>query len=168
MRGGSSRISAAPRPAGVRAAGLGRRTADAGPHRERTYVASGHGAWGITLGPASARLVADLALGRPVDIPPALDVRRFSVVVVDASVVILPLPVVPVLVVRWRSCRSWTASAPWTSAGFAQADDLTVLAGAVDVELAALALDEREGLPSRTLPDVFRYSPLREPVRMSA
>jgi glycine/D-amino acid oxidase-like deaminating enzyme len=42
------------------------------------YVASGHGAWGITLGPASARLVADLALGRPVEIPPALDVRRFT------------------------------------------------------------------------------------------
>jgi len=42
------------------------------------YVASGHGAWGITLGPASARLVADLALGRPVDIPPAVDVSRFS------------------------------------------------------------------------------------------
>ena len=45
---------------------------------EELYVASGHGAWGITLGPASARLVADLALGRPVEIPPALDVRRFS------------------------------------------------------------------------------------------
>jgi glycine/D-amino acid oxidase-like deaminating enzyme len=44
---------------------------------EELYVASGHGAWGITLGPASARLVADLALGRPVEIPPALDVRRF-------------------------------------------------------------------------------------------
>ena len=45
---------------------------------DELYVASGHGAWGITLGPASARLVADLALGRPVDIPPALDVSRFS------------------------------------------------------------------------------------------
>jgi glycine/D-amino acid oxidase-like deaminating enzyme len=45
---------------------------------DELYVASGHGAWGITLGPASARLVADLALGRPVEIPPALDVRRFS------------------------------------------------------------------------------------------
>ena len=45
---------------------------------EELYVASGHGAWGITLGPASARLVADLALGRPVDIPPAVDVSRFS------------------------------------------------------------------------------------------
>ncbi len=65
------------------------------------YVASGHGAWGITLGPASARLVADLALGRPVDIPPALDVQSvpYPDVVVDVSVVILPLPVVPVVVV---------------------------------------------------------------------
>jgi glycine/D-amino acid oxidase-like deaminating enzyme len=44
---------------------------------ERTYVASGHGAWGITLGPASARLVADQILGRPAEIPPALDVRRW-------------------------------------------------------------------------------------------
>jgi len=43
---------------------------------ERTYVASGHGAWGITLGPASARLVADQILGRPAEIPPALDVKR--------------------------------------------------------------------------------------------
>lgn len=45
---------------------------------EAVYVASGHGAWGITLGPASARLVADQVLGRPVEIPPALDVRRFT------------------------------------------------------------------------------------------
>jgi glycine/D-amino acid oxidase-like deaminating enzyme len=44
---------------------------------QELYVASGHGAWGITLGPASARLVADQALGRPVEIPPALDVRRW-------------------------------------------------------------------------------------------
>lgn len=45
---------------------------------EAVYVASGHGAWGITLGPASARLVADLVLGRPVKIPPALDAARFT------------------------------------------------------------------------------------------
>ncbi len=45
---------------------------------DEVYVASGHGAWGITLGPASARLVADQVLGRPVEIPPALDVRRFT------------------------------------------------------------------------------------------
>lgn len=45
---------------------------------DEVYVAGGHGAWGITLGPASARLVADLMLGRPAEIPPALDVSRFS------------------------------------------------------------------------------------------
>ncbi|MBE2318664.1 FAD-binding oxidoreductase [Solirubrobacter sp. CPCC 204708] len=49
-----------------------------GQLEDELYVASGHGAWGITLGPASARLVADLALGRPAAIPPALDVRRFG------------------------------------------------------------------------------------------
>jgi glycine/D-amino acid oxidase-like deaminating enzyme len=43
---------------------------------ERLAVATGHGAWGITLGPASARLVADQLLGRPVEIPPALSVLR--------------------------------------------------------------------------------------------
>jgi D-hydroxyproline dehydrogenase subunit beta len=43
---------------------------------EHTYVASGHGAWGITLGPASARLVADQILGRPAEIPPALSATR--------------------------------------------------------------------------------------------
>lgn len=40
-------------------------------------VASGHGAWGITLGPASARLVADGLLGRPAEIPPELAAGRF-------------------------------------------------------------------------------------------
>jgi glycine/D-amino acid oxidase-like deaminating enzyme len=43
---------------------------------EHTYVATGHGAWGITLGPASARLVADQILGRPAEIPPALSATR--------------------------------------------------------------------------------------------
>jgi len=43
---------------------------------ERLAVATGHGAWGITLGPASARLVADQLLGRPVEIPPALNALR--------------------------------------------------------------------------------------------
>src|SRR3954447_22502389 len=42
------------------------------------YVAAGHGAWGITLGPASARVVADLILERPAEIPPAVDVSRWS------------------------------------------------------------------------------------------
>jgi glycine/D-amino acid oxidase-like deaminating enzyme len=41
-------------------------------------IASGHGAWGITLGPASARLVADQLLGRPAEIPPAFSPGRFD------------------------------------------------------------------------------------------
>jgi glycine/D-amino acid oxidase-like deaminating enzyme len=41
-------------------------------------IAGGHGAWGITLGPASARLVADGLLGRTAEIPPALSAGRFS------------------------------------------------------------------------------------------
>ena len=41
-------------------------------------VATGHGPWGITLGPASARLVADQLLGRPAEIPPALNASRLS------------------------------------------------------------------------------------------
>jgi glycine/D-amino acid oxidase-like deaminating enzyme len=45
--------------------------------KDNLAVASGHGAWGVTLGPASARLVADQLLGRPVEIPPALRVTRF-------------------------------------------------------------------------------------------
>jgi glycine oxidase len=39
-------------------------------------VATGHGPWGITLGPASARLVADGLLGRDADVPAALAAGR--------------------------------------------------------------------------------------------
>jgi D-hydroxyproline dehydrogenase subunit beta len=46
------------------------------PGLEGVSVASGHGAWGITLGPASARLVADQLLGRPAEIPPVLAAGR--------------------------------------------------------------------------------------------
>jgi glycine/D-amino acid oxidase-like deaminating enzyme len=45
---------------------------------EGVVVASGHGAWGVTLGPASARLVADGLLGRPAQIPPELAAERWS------------------------------------------------------------------------------------------
>jgi D-hydroxyproline dehydrogenase subunit beta len=48
------------------------------PRIEGLAIAAGHGAWGITLGPASARLVADQLLGRPVEIPPAFSPARFS------------------------------------------------------------------------------------------
>jgi len=43
---------------------------------ENLAVASGHGAWGVSLGPASARLVADQLLGRPAEIPAALAATR--------------------------------------------------------------------------------------------
>ena len=42
------------------------------------YVCAGHGPWGISTGPASARLVADLMLGRGVQVPPALEAGRFG------------------------------------------------------------------------------------------
>jgi glycine/D-amino acid oxidase-like deaminating enzyme len=43
---------------------------------ERLHVAAGHGPWGVSTGPGSARLVADALLGRDVAIPPALAARR--------------------------------------------------------------------------------------------
>jgi glycine/D-amino acid oxidase-like deaminating enzyme len=46
------------------------------PGRDDVYVAAGHGAWGISLGPASARIVADLVLGRA-DAPAVFDPGRF-------------------------------------------------------------------------------------------
>lgn len=47
--------------------------------RDGLYVCAGHGPWGISIGPASARLVADLILGRDVTVPPELDAARFGV-----------------------------------------------------------------------------------------
>ena len=44
---------------------------------EGLFVATGHGPWGISLGPGSARLVADAVLGRDAAIPPALAAARF-------------------------------------------------------------------------------------------
>jgi D-amino-acid dehydrogenase len=49
------------------------------PGRDNVYVCSGHGSWGISTGPASARLVADLVLGGEPTIDPALDPARFGV-----------------------------------------------------------------------------------------
>ena len=45
---------------------------------ERLYVCAGHGPWGISTGPASARLVTDLMLGRDVELPAELDAARFG------------------------------------------------------------------------------------------
>ena len=48
------------------------------PWIEGLFVCSGHGPWGITTGPASARQVADLVLGRDAAIPSAFDPARFG------------------------------------------------------------------------------------------
>ena len=49
-----------------------------GPPRRRRRSPPGTAPWGISLGPASARLVADLVLGREPAIPPELDPARFA------------------------------------------------------------------------------------------
>jgi len=48
------------------------------PGAARTFVASGNGPWGISTGPATARLVADLVLGRSPAVPSELDPARFA------------------------------------------------------------------------------------------
>ncbi len=42
------------------------------------FICAGHGAWGISTGPASARLIADEILGRSPAIPAGLDPARFG------------------------------------------------------------------------------------------
>ena len=44
---------------------------------EGLFVATGHGPWGVSLGPGSARLVADAVLGKPANIPAELAATRF-------------------------------------------------------------------------------------------
>lgn len=48
------------------------------PGRRGLYICAGHGAWGISTGPASARLVVDEILGRKPSIPAELDPARFG------------------------------------------------------------------------------------------
>jgi D-hydroxyproline dehydrogenase subunit beta len=48
------------------------------PGLEGAFVAAGHGPWGISTGPATARMVADLVLGRDPSIPAGLDPARFG------------------------------------------------------------------------------------------
>jgi D-amino-acid dehydrogenase len=48
------------------------------PGIDGLFVAAGHGPWGISTGPASARLVADLMLGRDAGVPAALSADRFG------------------------------------------------------------------------------------------
>ena len=56
----------------------GRPLLGAVPGRRGLFVCAGHGPWGISTGPASARMVADLVLGRSPGIPAALDPARFG------------------------------------------------------------------------------------------
>lgn len=42
------------------------------------FICAGHGPWGISTGPATARLIANLILGQPVAIPRGLDPARFG------------------------------------------------------------------------------------------
>jgi D-hydroxyproline dehydrogenase subunit beta len=46
--------------------------------RDGVFVAAGHGPWGISLGPASARMVADIVTGRTPASQPAFDPARFA------------------------------------------------------------------------------------------
>jgi glycine/D-amino acid oxidase-like deaminating enzyme len=49
------------------------------------FVAAGHGPWGISTGPATARMIAALALGHEVAIPRELDPARFGAPEVGAD-----------------------------------------------------------------------------------
>jgi glycine/D-amino acid oxidase-like deaminating enzyme len=56
----------------------GRPLVGAVPDRPGLFVCAGHGPWGISTGPASARLVADAILGRAPAIAAELDPGRFG------------------------------------------------------------------------------------------
>ena len=56
----------------------GRPIVGAIPWIEGLFLASGHGPWGISTGPASARQVADLVLGRQAGIDAAFSPARFA------------------------------------------------------------------------------------------
>lgn len=67
-------VRACPRPLSAD----GRPLIGALPGRAGLYICAGHGPWGISTGPASARLVADLMLGRALAIPRELSPDRFG------------------------------------------------------------------------------------------
>jgi glycine/D-amino acid oxidase-like deaminating enzyme len=48
------------------------------PWLEGLFVLAGHGPWGISTAPGSARILADLVLGRRAGVPDALDPARFG------------------------------------------------------------------------------------------
>lgn len=56
----------------------GRPLVGAVPGSEGLWVAAGHGPWGISTGPASGRLIADLVDGRVAAPPAPLDPKRFA------------------------------------------------------------------------------------------
>ncbi|HEY5628776.1 MAG TPA: FAD-dependent oxidoreductase [Candidatus Limnocylindrales bacterium] len=56
----------------------GRPLIGAVPWLRNAFVCAGHGPWGVSTGPASGRLVADLVLGRDPAIPAELDPARFG------------------------------------------------------------------------------------------
>ena len=56
----------------------GRPLLGAVPGVDGLYLVTGHGAWGVTLGPGSARLVVRAVLGAGDDIPPELQAARFG------------------------------------------------------------------------------------------
>ena len=49
-----------------------------GPLGDGLHVCAGHGPWGISIGPASARMAVDAILGRDAAIPPELAAARFG------------------------------------------------------------------------------------------
>jgi glycine/D-amino acid oxidase-like deaminating enzyme len=56
----------------------GRPLVGAVPGINGAFVAAGNGPWGISTGPATARLIADVIVGRDVPMPAALDPARFG------------------------------------------------------------------------------------------
>ena len=82
-RAASCPRSPAPRPSRVRACARpisadGRPLLGPLPAIEGLFVATGHGPWGVSLGPGSARLVADAVLGRDRGDPAGARRRRAS------------------------------------------------------------------------------------------
>ena len=70
----------------------GRPLVGAVPGIDRAYVASGNGPWGISTGPATARLIADVVMGGDAGIPAALDPARFGPVTLRGQRQRDPLP----------------------------------------------------------------------------
>ena len=70
----------------------GRPLIGAVPGIDRLYMAAGNGPWGISTGPATARLIADLMMGANAALPVALDPSRFGSVTRQSERQRDPLP----------------------------------------------------------------------------